>query len=388
MAEESIVLKVTIESGSQFGDIGAGRSQGQQSAAGSSSDRARESRRKAESRIQLAEFDKFEKLGGRLSVEEKIIRDSLRKRAAGVGIGIDPSSDFGDLGGQGSTFAASQAAASAAGAAAGASRARRGARPLPGVADPTRRRRGRPGRGFLGAALASGGAGAGAALGRPLGGAVAGALGSGGAIAGARLAGALGGPIGIAAVAGLTAAFIPLTAAVGAATRAFREIESLGEVNAEIAQAQALRDVRDVLGRIRRGRQIGTEAAGFISARSELDQALKDAGAEILEEFLPILTTIAETSTEVVRRVEPLIPALSEGMKNLADFAIQSHPVWGALSKFFADDIEEFKQAARQRQEDADQEAADKLEGVFDFFNPRNFETQLREGALPGIQGT
>ncbi len=308
MAEERVVLRLELD------ESGAARAVSAPSAgspaAGTAAERSKEQTGSVADQLSAAGLTKKQRAEARalgLPVSEPA--DSPAAQVAESTRAADTLRRFGSIG---ATSGAEETLRRFSGGGAPGGARRAGARGP--FADPSRRRRGRPGRGVFGAAIASGAAGQAANLTRFLGPAAAAGAASGAAIFAASNPAAAAAALGVvtAASVALAPAFAVLTAGVIAATSAFRELEELGMVNAEIARAQALRSRREVLGRIRRGERIGFEGADFITERSRFNEAIKDAGAEILSQVLPVITSTLQQVTTLIELITPIIVPLAQ----------------------------------------------------------------------------
>ena len=249
--------------------------------------------------------------------------------------------------------------------------------------------RGRRRTGVLRAAAASGAAGAAARAARPFGATAAGAAASGAATAAAINPPAAAAILVGVAIAGaaLAPVLLALTGAVAAATRAFTEMEQLGQVDPRVALAQAMRDMRQTLGLIRRSERIGGQASQFITASSQLDQAIRDAGAEILSEILPLLTDVATVAAFLTQSVTPLIVPFFEDIKDLLlrlNELLRKLPFFGDVFAGTNEAIREIRDIAKEAAE-LDQRLEDaNLSRLFDAFDPNDFKPRN----IPGISGT
>jgi hypothetical protein len=70
--------------------------------------------------------------------------------------------------------------------------------------------------------------------------------------------------------------------------------ERYGEYSPEIASAQAMAEVRQTMGDIRRGQEMGGQLAAYVKAQSDLQQTLEDIKSKLLSAFLPLITQIVE----------------------------------------------------------------------------------------------
>ncbi len=74
--------------------------------------------------------------------------------------------------------------------------------------------------------------------------------------------------------------------------------------NAELTQAQAMADLREVLGDIRRAQDIGPDLARFVRARSDTQQQLEDTKIALLKEVVPVVVTGLKLIQYAVKQAE------------------------------------------------------------------------------------
>lgn len=98
--------------------------------------------------------------------------------------------------------------------------------------------------------------------------------------------------------------------------------ERYGEYNPQIAQAQAVAEIRHVMGDLRRSQQISAEMARYIAARSDLQQKWEDIKVRLLNKLLPLITRILEMLEAAMAAGEGIgdsISALLNPLSTIAD---------------------------------------------------------------------
>lgn len=70
--------------------------------------------------------------------------------------------------------------------------------------------------------------------------------------------------------------------------------ERYGEYNPEIAQAQAMAEIRKITGDMRRAQESGGELAEFIKAQSEMQDRWEDVKTQVMRKIIPVITGILE----------------------------------------------------------------------------------------------
>ena len=70
--------------------------------------------------------------------------------------------------------------------------------------------------------------------------------------------------------------------------------ERYGEYNPEIAQAQAMAEVRKITNDMRRAQEAGGELAAYIEAQSEMQNRWEDVKVALMSKILPTITGILE----------------------------------------------------------------------------------------------
>jgi hypothetical protein len=93
-----------------------------------------------------------------------------------------------------------------------------------------------------------------------------------------------------------------------------------GEYNPQIAIAEAMGEVRQVMGDLRRAQQVAPEMSRFLEARADLEQTLEDIKANLLTEIVPMATAmlrilnalapVGEAAIKIVANTSPLFKTL------------------------------------------------------------------------------
>jgi hypothetical protein len=83
-----------------------------------------------------------------------------------------------------------------------------------------------------------------------------------------------------------------------------RTADRYSEYSPAIAQAQAIAEVRQVMGDMRRSREIGPEFVRYIQARTDLQQQFEDIKVRMLQQLLPLVVSIMERLS-VIAEVAP-----------------------------------------------------------------------------------
>ncbi len=116
---------------------------------------------------------------------------------------------------------------------------------------------------------------------------------------------------------------------IGAATEAFGGLvsalnqvaERYGEYSGEIAQAQAIAEVRQTMGDMRRAQEVGGEMAKFVITQSEMQQKFEDIKIKLLMQLVPIVTQILDILNIAMPNAEGIqtsILALNTPLQSLA----------------------------------------------------------------------
>lgn len=91
------------------------------------------------------------------------------------------------------------------------------------------------------------------------------------------------------------------TKAVSALMAAVNQtVDKYSEYSPEIAQAQAMAEVQQTLGDMRRARQSGPELAKFVVAQADMQQKFEEAKLKILQAIMPTLINILEVLNNVM----------------------------------------------------------------------------------------
>ncbi len=120
-------------------------------------------------------------------------------------------------------------------------------------------------------------------------------------------------------VGGAVAAVGALGMATGGLTSAFAElmqavdgmVDRYGAYSPEIAQAQALAEVTQVLGDLRRSREVESNLASYVQARTELQQRFEDQKIKFMNQVLPLLITaldLISKITDIISIVQMAVP--------------------------------------------------------------------------------
>lgn len=112
----------------------------------------------------------------------------------------------------------------------------------------------------------------------------------------AKLAAAAG--VAAAVVTGMVKAF---NAVVGEANNM---AEKYGEYNPEIAQAQAMAEIRKITGDMRRAQESSGELAAFIQAQSEMQDRWENVKTAIMKKLIPVVTGILEILSRLLNIVD------------------------------------------------------------------------------------
>lgn len=157
----------------------------------------------------------------------------------------------------------------------------------------------------------------------------------GGAAAAGGLA-AIAGPLVVIAVA-VVAAVKAMEALVNFADRAEQQF---AEYSPQIAQAQAVAEIRQTLGDFRRAQQISAEMSKYVLAKSDLQQRYEDLKVRILTKILPALTRVMQFLEGMVPLAEAWVEVLLAPVKHISDTvdAIES-----LMPDFLKRDLEEIK---------------------------------------------
>lgn len=116
---------------------------------------------------------------------------------------------------------------------------------------------------------------------------------------------------------------------VGDTTTAFASLmqnidktaQRYGQYSPEIAQAQAIAEIRHTLGDMRRSQEISAQMSEYLAAQSDLQQNIEDIKVKMLAQILPVVTRILEVINAVMpsaEGIETAVSALSVPLNMLA----------------------------------------------------------------------
>lgn len=207
------------------------------------------------------------------------------------------------------------------------------------------------------AAGAAGGAGGGAITGAAIGTAAAPGPGT---VAGA----AIGALAGISAGQLLGEAFSELVETVQAVDKALMQMsKDAAQYNAQVAQAQATAELRDMVSQMQRAERLGPQLAEFTDVRSQLAVDFQDAITEVAGPITEIFTGILEIGRDIMDIIIPLAEAsnsfyewIKDALGQLPD-AVKAFIAWFGVDK-------------RDRDEKRAKETEDVLKQIDDFLNP------------------
>ena len=111
------------------------------------------------------------------------------------------------------------------------------------------------------------------------------------------------------AAAGVSPVLGEMTKALSVVMTAFdKAAEHYGQYSPQIAQAQAMAEVRQTMGDLRRAQEIGPDMARYVQSQSEMQQKFEDIKIKLLMQIVPVVTGILET-------VEAVMPS-GQGIEN------------------------------------------------------------------------
>lgn len=87
--------------------------------------------------------------------------------------------------------------------------------------------------------------------------------------------------------------------------------ERYGEYSPQIASAQAIAEIQQTMGDMRRGQEAGPELARYIQMQSDLQQKFEDIKIKVLLKILPIVTAMGDLLEKIVPSAEDIEPALA-----------------------------------------------------------------------------
>jgi len=105
--------------------------------------------------------------------------------------------------------------------------------------------------------------------------------------------GGTGGIGALGAVGAVVGAVVAVAAVIGELSKSINSMaDKYTEYNPEIAQAQAMAEIRGMMGDMRRAQESGPELVQFIQAQSEMQQKWEDFKMQLMKQIMPILTAI------------------------------------------------------------------------------------------------
>jgi hypothetical protein len=168
---------------------------------------------------------------------------------------------------------------------------------------------------------------------------------------------------------------------VGAATQALAGFmhaldgfaERYGAYSPQVATAQALADVTQTLGELRRAQEVGPALAQYVQASSSLQQKYEDAKANIMARMTPVIIAAME-------RLEQLLPLVELGI-NLLTIAAEHIPILSGKVEDIKRKIAEETNRGLDQLNDWTKPGQDPMEWMTRHFGPA-----FREGAQPGAR--
>lgn len=98
-------------------------------------------------------------------------------------------------------------------------------------------------------------------------------------------------------------------------------VERYGEYSPEIAQAQAMAEIRQVMGDMRRAQEVSPQMAAYVEAQSDLQQKFEDVKVALLGNILPVITSMLEKLGWVMDIGGDVAAAVREILRPLAEIA-------------------------------------------------------------------
>ena len=97
--------------------------------------------------------------------------------------------------------------------------------------------------------------------------------------------------------------------------------ERYSEYSPEISQAQAIAEVRQTLGDLRRAQEIGLEMSRYIQAQADVQQRFEDIKIRLLTKVLPVVTRILEAIDSVMATGEGISETIGSLLQPLAELS-------------------------------------------------------------------
>jgi hypothetical protein len=118
---------------------------------------------------------------------------------------------------------------------------------------------------------------------------------------------------------------------VGATVQAFgaliqeidKTVEKYGEYSPQIAQAQAIAEVRQTLGDMRRAQEAGDVLAKYVITKSDMQQKIEEIKMKALMQIVPVVTKILEVIEAIMPSGEGINTSIS-GLRDPLDMIAQS----------------------------------------------------------------
>ena len=100
-------------------------------------------------------------------------------------------------------------------------------------------------------------------------------------------------------------------------------VTKYGEFSSEVAQAQAVAEIRQTMGDFRRAQEVGDDLAKFVIAQSEMQQKFEEVKVKLLQQLVPAVTAILEVINNIMSNngVEVAITTLLAPLVALANAA-------------------------------------------------------------------
>lgn len=105
--------------------------------------------------------------------------------------------------------------------------------------------------------------------------------------------------------------------------------ERYGEYNAQIAQAQAIAEIRQTMGDFRRSQVAATELSKFVMAQSDLQQRFEDIKIKALNRLLPLITGAVQSIETIVAGHENIAEAIGVLVRPLSLIATSASELLG-----------------------------------------------------------
>lgn len=114
-----------------------------------------------------------------------------------------------------------------------------------------------------------------------------------------------------------------LRALAGVMQNLDRTAQRYGEYSPVIAQAQAVAEVRQVMGDLRRSQKIGNEMASYVIAQSDMQQKFEDIKIRLLTRIVPVVTKILEVLEGMMAGGEQVASVIAAPLTLISDILSQ-----------------------------------------------------------------